>query len=300
MSAAFRISRRRSMTEQKLMAYPCRSGRNRVLASRALAFLSLCVVCSGSISSRLSLAAGPNADKLSDRLNRFVQSKDRQMEAARKKLLKAIDALRREIKQSDLDPDAKRLLLQRIKSDQKSFVASKELPSCDELLESVIAYANANQEVIASIDEFRKKLADKAIRKEGDPDVSQTLTKLEEKVLQLLGGRIEFTEGSHWRGKRQGPTGNSVQLYMHVGQVAGNVFRGRLEQTSNAATDIMKVEGKRDGNHVVIRTTEMIRGDYRSLEFTGYFLGRRIVASVAGVGVNNKPASGWISLWKQP
>ena len=86
---------------------------------------------------------------------------------------------------------------------------------------------------------------------------------------------------------------------MHVGQVAGNVFRGRLEQTSNHGTDIMKVEGQRDGNHVVIRTTEMIRGDYRSLEFTGYFLGRRIVASVDGVNTAKKRATGWISLWKQ-
>jgi hypothetical protein len=272
----------------------------RLLKGLALALASICVICGALASSRSLLAAGPDTDKLADRVNRFVQTKERQMESAHKKLLKAIDSVQKEIKQSDLDPDAKRLLLQRIKSDQKKFAATKELPSCDELLEPVIAYADANQEIIASIDDFRKKVADKAIRKEDDPDVSETLTKLEEEVLQLLGSRIDFTEGSDWRGKRQGPTGNSVQLYMHVGQVAGNVFRGRLEQTSNAATDIMRVEGQRNGNRVVIRTTEMIRGDYRSLEFAGYFLGRRIVASVGGVGVNNKPASGWISLWKQP
>jgi hypothetical protein len=273
--------------------------RRTLLVSEVLVFLALCLVWWTICSSQALLAAGPNTDKLSDRVNRFVQTKERQMETARKKLLKAIDTVQKEIKQSDLDPDAKRLLLQRIKSDQKKFAATKELPSCDELLESVIDYADANEKIIASIDEFRKKLADKAIRKEGDPDVSEALTKLEEKVLKLLGGRIDFTEGSDWRGKRQGPEGNSVQLYMHIGQVAGNVFRGRLEQTSNAATDIMKVEGQRDGNHVVIRTTEMIRGDYRSLEFTGYFLGRRIVASVDGVNTAKKRATGWISLWKQ-
>jgi hypothetical protein len=265
----------------------------------ALSLASICVICGGLATSRSLLAAGPDTDKLTDRVNKFVQTKERQMEVARKKLLKAIDGVQKEIKQSDLDSDAKRLLLQRIKSDQKKFAATKELPSCDELLDPVIAYADANEKIIASIDEFRKKLADKAIRNENDPDVSETLTKLEEKVLQLLGGRVNFTEGSDWRGKRQGPTGNSVQLYMHMGQVAGNVFRGRLEQTSNAATDIMKVEGERDGNHVVIRTTEMIRGDYRSLQFTGYFLGRRIVASVSGVATNKQPASGWISLWQQ-
>jgi hypothetical protein len=264
----------------------------------ALSLASIFVFC-GLGWSRSLFAAGRDTDKLSERVNRFVQTKERQLESARKKLLKAIDTVQKEIKQSDLDPDAKRLLLQRIKSDQKKFAATKELPSCDELLEPVIAYADANEQIIASIDEFRKKLADKAIRKEGDPDVSEALTKLEEKVLKLLGGRIDFTEGSDWRGKRQGPEGNSVQLYMHIGQVAGNVFRGRLEQTSNAATDIMKVEGQRDGNHVVIRTTEMIRGDYRSLEFTGYFLGRRIVASVDGVNTAKKRATGWISLWKQ-
>ncbi|HEV3302566.1 MAG TPA: hypothetical protein VG055_23125 [Planctomycetaceae bacterium] len=269
------------------------------LVSKDLVLPALCLIWWTICSPQSLLAAGPNTDKLSDRVNRFVQTKERQMESARKKLLKAIDGVQKEIKQSDLDPDAKRLLLQRIKSDQKKFAATKELPSCDELLEPVIAYADANEQIIASIDEFRKKLADKAIRKEGDPDVSEALTKLEEKVLKLLGGRIDFTEGSDWRGKRQGPEGNSVQLYMHIGQVAGNVFRGRLEQTSNAATDIMKVEGQRDGNHVVIRTTEMIRGDYRSLEFTGYFLGRRIVASVDGVNTAKKRATGWISLWKQ-
>jgi hypothetical protein len=273
--------------------------RRTLLVSRDFVLPALCLIWWTICSSQSLLAAGPNTDKLSDRVNRFVQTKERQMETARKKLLKAIDAVQKEIKQSELDPDAKRLLLQRIKSDQKKFAATKELPSCDELLEPVIAYADANEQIIASIDEFRKKLADKAIRKEDDPDVSETLSKLEDKVLQLLGGRVNFTEGSDWRGKRQGPEGNSVQLYMHVGQVAGNVFRGRLEQTSNYGTDIMKVEGQRDGNHVVIRTTEMIRGDYRSLEFAGYFLGRRIVASVDGVNTAKKRATGWISLWKQ-
>jgi hypothetical protein len=214
-------------------------------------------------------------------------------------LLKAIDGVSKEIKQSDLDPDAKRLLLQRIKSDQQKFAKTKELPSCDELLGPMIDFADANEKIIADVDQFRKNLADKAIRKERDPDVSEALTKLEDKVLKLLGGRVEFTEGSDWHGKRQFPKGGSAQLYMHVGQVAGNVFRGRLEQTTNAATDIMKVEGERDGNHLVIRTTEMIRGDYRELEFTGYFLGRRIVANVGGYGINKQPASGWISLWKQ-
>jgi len=270
-----------------------------LLVSKDLVSLALCLVWWTICSPQPLLAAGPNTDKLSDRVNRFVQTKERQMESARKKLLKDIDAVQREIKQSELDPDAKRLLLQKIKADRKKFVDAKELPSCDELLEHVIAYAEANQSIISSIDDFRKKVADKAVRNDSDPDVSETLTKLEDKVLKLLGGRVDFTEGSDWRGKRQGPQGNSVQLYMHMGQVAGNVFRGRLEQTSNSATDIMKIEGQRDGNHVVIRTTEMIRGDYRSLQFTGYVLGKRIVAGVGGFGVNSKPASGWISLWKQ-
>jgi hypothetical protein len=265
----------------------------------ALALASICVICGGFASSRSLLAAGPDTDKLADRVNRFVQTKERQMEAARRKLLKAIDGVQKEIKQSDLDPDAKRLLLQRIKSDQQKFAKTKELPSCDELLGPMIDFADANEKIIADVDKFRKSLADKAIRKEGDPDVSEALTKLEDKVLKLLGGRVEFTEGSDWRGKRQGPTGNSVQLSMHVGQVAGNVFRGRMEQTNNYTTDIMRVEGERDGNHVVIRTTEMIRGDYRQLEFTGYFLGRRIVASVDGTTTSKTRASGWISLWKQ-
>ncbi len=272
--------------------------RRTLLVSKNLVLLALCQVWWALCSSGPLLAAGPNTDKLSDRVNRFVQTKERQMETARKKLLKDIDAVQREIKHSELDPDAKRLLLQKIQSDRKKFVATKEMPSCDEL-EHVIVYAEANQSIIASIDDFRKKVADKAIRKDDDPDVSETLNNLEQKVLQLLGGRIDFGEGSDWRGKRQGPDGNSVQLYMHVGQVAGNVFRGRLEQTSNSATDIMKVEGQREGNHVVIRTTEMIRGAYRSLEFAGYILGRRIVASVDGVNTAKKPVSGWISLWKQ-
>jgi hypothetical protein len=273
--------------------------RRTLLVSKDLVLLMLCLVWWSICSSQALLAAGPNTGKLSDRVNRFVQTKQQQIERARKKLLKDIDSVRREIKQSDLDPDAKRLLLRKIQDDQKKFVATKELPSCDELLEGVIAYAEAQQQVMASIDEFRKKITDKAIRNDKDPDVSDKLTELENKVLELLGGQVRFNEGSDWRGKRQGPEGNSVQMYMHVGQVAGNAFRGRMEQTTNYATDIMKVEGERDGNHVAIHTTEMIRGDYRSLEFTGYIVGKRIVANVGGIAANKKPASGWISLWKQ-
>jgi hypothetical protein len=272
--------------------------RRTLFVSEDFVLLMLCLVWWSIGSSQVTLAAGPDTGKLSDRVNRFVQTKQQQIERARKKLLKDIDTVRREIKQSDLDPDAKRLSLRKIQDDQKKFVATKELPSCDELLEGVIAYTEAQQRVMASIDEFRKKITDKAIRNDKDPDVSDKLTELENKVLELLGGQVRFNEGSDWRGKRQGPEGNSVQLYMHVGQVAGNAFRGRMEQTGNYATDIMKVEGERDGNHVMIHTTEMIRGDYRLLEFTGYIVGKRIVANVSGMVANKKPASGWISLWR--
>ena len=86
---------------------------------------------------------------------------------------------------------------------------------------------------------------------------------------------------------------------IEIDQVAGNVFRGRLEQSSNLGTSIMRVEGQRDGHYVVIRTTEMIRGEYRSLEFSGYILGRRIVVSVDGLNTAKKRATGYISLWKQ-
>ena len=99
--------------------------------------LAVCLVWWTICSSQPLLAAGPNTDKLSDRVNRFVQTKERQMETARKKLLKDIDAVQREIKQSE--PGSRRQAAalaedqERIERDSS---LRKELPSCDELLES--------------------------------------------------------------------------------------------------------------------------------------------------------------------
>jgi hypothetical protein len=268
------------------------------LASMGFA-AALVAVCGGVGSAQLSIGGGPDTDKLAGRVGQFVRSKQRQLEFARKKLLKAIDNVQRDVKHSEVDPDAKRLLLQMIKSDRQNFVDGKELPSCDELLEHVIAYAEANQSIVASIDDFRKKISDKEIRNDSDPDVSKALAKLENDVMQLLGGRVDVNEGSQWNGTRHNQEGDAAQLSLQIDQVAGNVFRGRLEQSSNLATSIMRVEGQRDGHYVVIRTTEMIRGEYRSLEFSGYILGRRIVVSVDGLNTAKKRATGYISLWKQ-
>ena len=42
----------------------------------------------------------------------------------------------------------------------------------------------------SELEAFRKKLADKAIRKEDDPDVSETLTKLEDMADTILSQKI--------------------------------------------------------------------------------------------------------------
>ena len=80
----------------------------------------------------------------------------------------------------------------------------------------VIAYAEANEKIIASVDEFRKKVADKSVRHDGDPDVSEALTKLEDKVSEFAGwtGRLHRRQRLAW--EAAGTSGKlRATLYAH-------------------------------------------------------------------------------------
>lgn len=258
--------------------------------------LCLCLLVAGH---RLAFAAEDTA-KTEKSVDAFIEKSDKMLKTAHNNLLRDIKKAQTNIKRSDRDPDAKKLVLERVQRDlDQCNESTNALPSSDELLGLAIAYANKNQDILDQIERKRKLLLDKSI-KTNNPAAESKLTELHNRVSKLLDGRVAFEQGSDWVGSRVGTDGNAVNLSLHFGEVSGGSFAGQLHQINTGGRpDIMNVEGTRDGTTFSMTTTGMVRGAARSLEFDGCVVGSRIVAQLRGTNAGGKPAAGWISLTKK-
>jgi hypothetical protein len=127
----------------------------------------------------------------------------------------------------------------------------------------------------------------------------EKLSALEDRLNKTIGGRERFTEGSIWNGRRQ-LTKDVYEMHLTVKNCTGDSFTGVLSQNGNyGLPDLMKIEGKLDGNMIAFHTSGMIRGANRNLGFKGYLLSNRIITSVEGTAANGKSAAGgWMNLWR--
>lgn len=247
---------------------------------------------------RTNLRGASTLEETEAKIEKFIETRRKQLESYRKRLLKEIDLTVRQAMRSTDDPDVARLWLANIQRDRERYEAERILPTCDELLMPVIRYADATQKLIGGIDQYRKKIAVLSIRNFDQQKAVARLDQLETEIQELLGGRIEIHSGDNWDGIRESPNG-AVTLKLRVNQAEGNVFTGELHQKyPGHSVDIMRVEGKREGHLIVMRTNGMIRGKHRELEFRGYAIGNRIVTSVQGTTAHGTAAEGWVSLTK--
>jgi hypothetical protein len=90
-----------------------------------------------------------------------------------------------------------------------------------------------------------------------------------------------FDPKTHWKGARHGVTGNSVDFDLWVGPCDGDTFRGTIRFDEGNAR--MKVTGVLDGWRIDFETTEMIRGQARSLHFGGYIVNGQMLLTVSGI-----------------
>jgi hypothetical protein len=243
--------------------------------------------------------AADSTAKLEEQVDSFIAAKEKTLEAAHKKMLKAIKGVESQVRRSDLDPDAKKLTVDRIRNDYEHCESTKQLPSCDELVGVAIDFVRDLDKVHMEIEKKRKSLLDKSIKTD-KVATAKKLDELEARVAGLLGDRVEFQPGDDWKGQSIGPKSGAMILKLHITEVSGSVFRGGLHKTgSNNVTEIMKVEGTRDGNTFALRTTQMIKGPNQSWQMQGCVLGSRIVATYAGKSSKGKAGEGRISLTKR-
>jgi hypothetical protein len=229
---------------------------------------------------------------------RFLLRQEKAAETARTRLLRAVDRRAAAIRKSALDPDVKRLRLEAIKRDRDAFVTESRLPSADELIDVVVAFIDDYQKLLDQCEGFRESQSDRAVRS-GDDDAKRKLEDVELKLKGVIGGRESFVSGSKWHGQWQSPE-RAFEMVLRLDEMDGSAFRGELSQIGDfGRANVMKVEGQLTGNRIELHTTNMVRGKNRSFAFQGYLLSNRIIAAVAGITPENKPATGWLSLSRQ-
>lgn len=263
----------------------------------AMAFLLLCGT--GETMSRADDAESEKLKLVEENIGKYILSKKKQLESSEKVLLKQIDRRVREIKNSQLDIDAKRARIGNIEADKERIIQTHQLPTSDELLDLAIPHADRSQALIEEIERKREKLAESALEKSGKREMEAKLLDLEDQVEQLMGSKTQIQTGDKWSGTRENQQGAS-SLMLKVIKAEGDLFEGELHQTHpNRSPDIMRVAGEKKGHLIQIQTNGMIRGKQRQLQFRGYSIGDRIITTVEGIGANGKQAYGWISLVKQ-
>jgi hypothetical protein len=229
---------------------------------------------------------------------RFLNQREKAADAARRRLLQAIDARAREIRRSDLPVDKKRLALDTIQADRDGFATQDKLPNADELIDLVLIFVEDCQRILDHCESFREQQAERAVSVD-DNDADRRLAAIEDRIRGVIGGRDSFTQGSNWHGKWQN-SDRAFEMAINLHKVAGNAFTGELVQIGDFGRPVrMNLEGELDGNRIQMRTTGMIRGKNRSFSFQGYLLGSRIVAAVDATTDDNKRAAGWLSLSRQ-
>lgn len=239
----------------------------------------------------------PQTDR-NDRVKAFFEKTEKASESSRQRLLQSIDNVANSVRRGPYDPQAKRLLLEEIAKDRDAFETMGRLPCCDELLDVTIEYVESSEKIISSIDKFRDKQANLAI-KTGDSIAFNNLDALDARLNRVLGGRENFTDGSSWSGSRMGP-GGAFRWMLKVDSVAGGQFRGSLRQQDSQ----FAVTGSLQGNNISFITTEVLKGGKnrrgtRQFAVKGYLLSDRIVAEMGGVDVRGRAITGTrISLWR--
>lgn len=226
----------------------------------------------------------------------FLARYDRAWDNAQQRLIQAIKNRKRDIARSTLDGDEKIRRSAVIDKDLAAFSESNVLPNCDDLLDLVVNFLEYYQDNIEHLESTRANWSDKAARLNDERAIAK-LNELEQRLDKIIGGREQFVTGSKWSGKRQTPEG-ALQINLTVTDRAGASFAGELRQSAGGPGDRMKVEGALDRNQIAFHTTEMLRGANRTLGFNGYLLSDRIITSVEGITLKGKPASGWMSLWR--
>ncbi len=205
-------------------------------------------------------AASAREDK---QLAKFVQKQEQAFKQARERLLRDIDARAKLIRDSRaLSPDQIRVSLKRIAADRKAFDEANRLPTCDELIDVVVECLGEFRRVAEAAETYREKMANKAVKSDGDEALAR-LDKLEKRLAELRLGGDRLQSSSAWAGERHTDKG-SDKLRLIVESREGALFTGKLVQTGRFGRPAeMHVAGEINGHNIGFETTGMIQGEHR-------------------------------------
>jgi hypothetical protein len=164
------------------------------------------------------------------------------------------------------------------------------------VLDLVVIFLEDYQKNIENLEKMRANWSDQAVKLHDEQAIAK-LQKLEQRLDKIIADREQFTTGSKWSGQRQIEDG-ALHMNLAVTNRTGTSFVGELKQSAGGPGTVMKVEGKLDRNKMAFQTTQMLRGANRRLSFNGYLLSDRIITSVNGITFRGKPATGWVTLWR--
>ena len=237
-----------------------------------------------------------------EKLERIVESIESKMNSARTEFVKDLDSLKFKLSNNrlpiakDMNPQAKRALLETIDSELKEFRRTNLLPDHPALIELSLSFARRTARITLSAEKARLQVIEES--NSGNSELpTPFLQRLEQRLDSVLRGVAIWNKGDVWHGKRVYSSGDAQGLELRIHSVAGNTFNGVLIQKyQNGTSDQMNVSGQRLGSNFSMNTTGMKLGAARFLKFNGVVIGKQIFADISGVAASGKPAGGFAGL----
>lgn len=226
-------------------------------------------------------------------LEREQRRFDQTAEDARKALLSEFTLRAKQIQCNPmLAAVAKQSLLANIRNQKTAFAKTGSLPTCDEMLWSTARYVEH-----LDLNSLKLRnlfgLLEQGLADEGQFAESRKVRAKCDAFFNRILPRPKITQHRKFHGSRYF-SDRVTDFHLVVERVDTSTFQGTVRQDRGGV--VLQVAGTIDGNRITIQQTKVIRGRFRNLNFSGYFINDRMVLWTGGINIMGKPANDFVDL----
>jgi len=236
---------------------------------------------------------GEDFPKLHEALKQFDKCQTR----ASQKLLKAFDVeISKTKRDRSLSLQARLDAERKIRDLKVAFQTRNQLPTDDKYFPLSLAYVDALHKKETKL--VKNQLNKLEVEYVKDTKVLRDVLRLKSEWQKKFPA-THLTPRVRWHGQRLYPSGNTTDFHLHVGECQYNKISGSVWQAAGSSyTKIgVKVEGRYEGNQIILRTTRSLYGKSRNFDFTGYVIGGRMMLKLNDHRDKRGPSK--VTLWKK-
>ena len=256
--------------------------RTTMLTSLTLLGSLVCVVCESS-----TALAQSEAIKVASK--QYLND----VELAKKNFLKDLDTVETKIRNARIAPDLKVQQLKIVTSAQEAFRNSGELPHSDLLVSLSFEYLSTVYKRRLPVYKLYQIALDRAVKAE-DTEAYQGLIKWRDELDTSIIKDLKPLGSKKWGGTLyKAKRGIQVNYWFREAKDGGITSTMVLNPGVTNAV-IVDFLVHRDGFHIMLSSTKVVRGAKRKIIAEGFIIGKRIIMKTNDTHTKGPTANGWV------